>query len=216
MRNRPGSVIGGLLRGVIAAPTATNCVHATTNGSYRTQTQHTGHHTRRATTLLRLNTFDRGQRRTGVIAVLQLGLDVVLVHLCLLITGQGLGTTGHEVRLAGLSRNHQHHIGRAPVILRGQGLRPGLGARGILELIDGHHVQVHVVLLRKSRNLGTQRGGIAQRIRGVIDASTGNLHGVGGLRSRGAGGGKECRTSRCHDGGEGQTCGQRCGTYYGT
>ena len=214
-RNRAGSVIGVLLRGVFATLAATSRVHATTNGSHRTDSQHTGHHARRATALLSLDPLDRGQRRAGVIAVLQLRLDVVLVHLRLLIARQGLRATGQEIRLTAFGGNHQHHVGRAPVVLRGQGLGPRLGTRGVLKLIDGHHVQVHVVLLRQSRNLGTQRGGIAQGIRGVVDAGTGNLHGVSGLRGRGAGCGKERRTGRSHDGGEGQTCCQRCGTHYG-
>ena len=142
-----------LLLSVLLLAAAVHRVTAGTNSRCRTHTEHTGHHARRATALLSLDTLNRGKSRTRIIAILQLRLDVVLVHLRLLIARQGLRATRQEIRLASLSSNHQHHIGRTPVVLRGKRLRPARRSRRVLKLIDGHHMQIHVVLLRQRRNL---------------------------------------------------------------
>ena len=83
-----------LLLSVLLLAAAVHRVTTSTHGRRRTHTEHAGHHARRATALLSLDTLNRGQCRTRIVAVLQLRLDVVLVHLRLLIARQGLGATG--------------------------------------------------------------------------------------------------------------------------
>ena len=197
-----------LLLSVLLLAAAVHRVTTSTHGCRRAHTEHTGHHTGRATALLSLDTLNRSQCRTRVVAVLQLRLDVVLVHLRLLIARKSLGATGQEIRLAGLGSNYQHHIGRTPIVLRGKRLRPARRSRRVLELIDDHHVQIHVVFLRQSRNLRFQGSGITQRVRGIIHGGARNLHRVGSLR-RGA---QKCRTSRQNRRGTRKTCRQHCGT----
>ena len=197
-----------LLLSVLLLAAAVHRVTAGTNSRCRTHTEHTGHHARRATALLSLDTLNRGKSRTRIIAILQLRLDVVLVHLRLLIARQGLRATRQEIRLASLSSNHQHHIGRTPVVLGSQRLRPARRSRRVLKLIDNHHVQIHVVLLRQSRNLRLQGSGITQRVRGIIHGGARNLHRVSSLRRRA----QKCRTSRQNHRCTRKTCRQHCGT----
>ena len=181
-----------LLLSVLLLAAAVHRVTTSTHGRRRTHTEHAGHHARRATALLSLDTLNRSQRRTRIVAVLQLRLNVVLVHLRLLIARKSLGATGQEIRLAGLGRNYQHHIGRTPIVLRGKRLRPARRSRRVLKLIDDHHVQIHVVLLRQSRNLRLQGRGITQRVRGIVHGGARNLHRGSSLRRRA----QKCRTSR--------------------
>ena len=197
-----------LLLSVLLLAAAVHRVTASTHGRRSTHAEHAGYNTRRATALLGLDTLNRGKSRTRIVAILQLRFDVVLVHLSLLIARQGLRATRQEIRLAAFGSNHQHHIGRTPVVLRSQGLGPRLGTRGVLKLIDNHHVQIHVVFLRQSRNLRLQSSGITQRFRGIVHRGARNLHRVSSLRRRA----QKCRTSRQNHRGTRKTCRQRCGT----
>ena len=197
-----------LLLSVLLLAATVHRVTTSTNSCRRTHTEHTGHHTRRATALLSLNTLNRSKSCTRIVAVLQLRLNVVLVHLRLLIARKSLGATCQEIRLAGLGSNYQHHIGRTPIVLRGKRLRPARRSRRVLELINGHHVQIHVVLLRQIRNLRFQGSGITQRVRGIVHGGARNLHRVSSLCRRA----QKCRTSRQNHRGTRKTCRQHCGT----
>ena len=197
-----------LLLSVLLLAAAVHRVTASTHGRRRTHTEHAGYNTRRATALLSLDTLNCGKSRTRIVAILQLRFDVVLVHLRLLITRQGLRATRQEIRLARLGSNHQHHIGRTPIVLRGKRLRPARRSRRVLKLIDDHYVQIHVVLLRQSRNLRLQGSGITQRVRGIVHGGARNLHRVSSLSRRA----QKCRTSRQNHRGTRKTCRQHCGT----
>ena len=197
-----------LLLSVLLLAAAVHRVTASTHGRRSAHTEHTGYNTRRATALLSLDTLNRCKSRTRIVAILQLRLNVVLVHLRLLIARKGLRATRQEIRLARLGSNHQHHIGRTPIVLRGKRLRPARRSRWVLKLIDDHHVQIHVMLLRQSRNLRLQGSGITQRVRGIVHGGARNLHRVSSLSRRA----QKCRTSRQNHRGTRKTCRQHCGT----